>query len=34
MINGEGREMISQTIAAILSLWFAAMGVILMGRWL
>ncbi len=34
MINGEGREMVSQTMAAILSLWFAAMGLILLGRWL
>jgi hypothetical protein len=34
MISGEGREMVSQTIAAILSLWFAGMGVVLMGRWL
>jgi hypothetical protein len=33
MINGEGREMVSQTIVAILSLWFAAVGLTLMGRW-
>jgi hypothetical protein len=34
MINGDGREMVLQAMSAILSLWFAAMGLILMGRWL
>jgi hypothetical protein len=34
MIDSEGREMVIQTIVAILSLWFAAMGLTLMGRWL
>jgi hypothetical protein len=34
MINGEGREMLLKTMVAILSLWFAAMSLILLGRWL
>jgi hypothetical protein len=34
MINGKGREMVLQTMVAILSLWFGVMGLILMGRWL
>jgi hypothetical protein len=34
MINGEKREMAIQTMVAIFSLWFAAMGLLLMGRWL
>jgi hypothetical protein len=34
MINREGREMVIQTMVAILSLWFAVMGLILLGRWL
>ena len=34
MIDGGEREMVLQTMVAILSLWFAAMGLILMGRWL
>jgi hypothetical protein len=34
MINGEGREMVMQTMVAILSLWFAGLGLLLIGRWL
>jgi hypothetical protein len=34
MTNGEGRELAPQTMAAILSMWFADMGLLLMGRWL
>jgi hypothetical protein len=34
MINGEGREMVLQAMMAILSLWFTAMGLRLIGRWL